>query len=116
MSSTEDPSSNNPSEDYASRPGQKDKDEIPVAKDENVEEGGYEDAETADSDAQLGTLIYIPRHSQCRCKGILTSSTEKDDKDAIDKDNIVEGKTRGAAKGKGGYREPGDDEGIPTDD
>lgn len=61
MSSTSDPSTStsNPSEDYASRPGQKDKDEIPVAKDENVEEGGYEDAETADSDAQLGALFSL---------------------------------------------------------
>ncbi|CAK3915033.1 Hypothetical predicted protein [Lecanosticta acicola] len=95
MSSNENdvPSDEVQDNEYASRTGQKE--HIPVQKDEeNVEAGGYEDAEVADSDAQL----------------------DRDDKDAIDKDNIVQGRTRGAAKEKGGYREPGDDEGIPADE
>lgn len=41
---------------------------------------------------------------------------EKDEADAIDESNIVEGRTRGAAKKPGTYREPGDDEGIPEAD
>ncbi len=36
----------------------------------------------------------------------------KDDADAIDKNNIIGGRTRGAAP-SGGYREPGDEEGLP---
>jgi hypothetical protein len=39
---------------------------------------------------------------------------EKDDADAINKDNIIDERTRGAAKET--YREPGDTEGLPTDD
>jgi hypothetical protein len=39
----------------------------------------------------------------------------RDDSDAIDQSNIVEGRTRGAAP-QGGYREPGDEEGLPADD
>jgi hypothetical protein len=45
---------------------------------------------------------------------ILISSPEKDDNDAIDKSNIIEGKTRGAAKPAGTYQEPGDNEGMPA--
>ncbi|KAK4493842.1 hypothetical protein PRZ48_015027 [Zasmidium cellare] len=75
--------------DYTSRTGQKD--HIPVQKDDDTVEDPI-DPETADSDQQL----------------------EKDDSDAIDKSNIVEGRTRGAAKGKGGYAEPGDEEGLPS--
>jgi hypothetical protein len=37
--------------------------------------------------------------------------TVKDDADAIDESNILEERTRGAAK-EGGYREPGDTEGL----
>ncbi|KAM0268531.1 hypothetical protein ACHAQH_009970 [Verticillium albo-atrum] len=48
------------------------------------------DVNTADSDAQL----------------------ERDDKDAIDTDNILDERTR-SAKPDGSYREPGDDEGLP---
>lgn len=36
----------------------------------------------------------------------------KDDADAIDQSNIIEGRTRGA-KPTGGYAEPGDEEGLP---
>ncbi|KAL8972653.1 MAG: hypothetical protein Q9183_000431 [Haloplaca sp. 2 TL-2023] len=38
-----------------------------------------------------------------------------DDADAIDKSNIVGGRTRGAAP-TGGYSEPGDEEGLPGAD
>lgn len=43
------------------------------------------------------------------------SWTVKDDADAIDQGNIVSGRTRGAGP-SGGYAEPGDEEGLPTDD
>jgi hypothetical protein len=46
---------------------------------------------------------------------ILMSPLEKDDNDAIDKSNIIESKTRGAAKPSGTYQEPGDNEGMPTE-
>jgi hypothetical protein len=39
---------------------------------------------------------------------------EKDDADAIDESNILDERTRGAAKET--YREPGDEEGLPTDE
>ena len=39
----------------------------------------------------------------------------RDDVDAIDQSNIVGGRTRGA-KPSGGYREPGDEEGLPGPD
>ncbi|KAG8525795.1 uncharacterized protein KY384_000555 [Bacidia gigantensis] len=74
--------------DYASRTGQS---HIPVQKDEaSIED--HIDAATADSDATLA----------------------KDDADAIDQSNIIGGRTRGAAP-SGGYREPGDEEGLPSD-
>lgn len=38
---------------------------------------------------------------------------ERDDRDAIDESNIVDGRTRGAAKSSGTYTEPGDEEGLP---
>ncbi|RDA82819.1 hypothetical protein CP532_6096 [Ophiocordyceps camponoti-leonardi (nom. inval.)] len=76
--------------DYVSRQG--DKSEIPVqADDARVEDPIDED--TADTDAQLA----------------------RDEKDAIDTSNIIKEKTRHAAP-KGGYREPGDEEGIPVDE
>lgn len=74
--------------DYQSRTGQS---TIPVQSDNaRVEAGGYEDSATADSDAQL----------------------QRDEKDAIDQSNIIEGRTRGAAKSAGTYQEPGDEEGL----
>lgn len=39
----------------------------------------------------------------------------KDDLD-IDKTNILESRTRGAAKDQGSYTEPGDEEGLPGPD
>ncbi|KAF2708200.1 hypothetical protein K504DRAFT_534838 [Pleomassaria siparia CBS 279.74] len=62
-------------DDYVSRPGQN---EIKVQKDSAPVEDPI-DPNTADSDAQLA----------------------KDDKDAIDSSNIVEGRTRGETKSKG---------------
>lgn len=38
---------------------------------------------------------------------------EKDDKDAIDKSNIINERTRGASHQKGSLAEPGDEEGLP---
>ncbi|KAL8923968.1 MAG: hypothetical protein Q9172_002895 [Xanthocarpia lactea] len=75
--------------DYASRTGQN---QIPVQKDEAPVEDPIDPA-TADSDQAL----------------------EQDDKEAIDKSNVVGGRTRGA-KPSGGYAEPGDEEGLPEND
>ena len=44
--------------------------------------------------------------------GVANAFTEQDDKEAIDKSNILNERTRGAAPA-GTYREPGDDEGLP---
>lgn len=38
--------------------------------------------------------------------------TERDEEDAIDESNILDERTRGAAKEQGSYAEPGDDEGL----
>ncbi|KAK7709803.1 hypothetical protein SLS64_006044 [Diaporthe eres] len=73
--------------DYATQGG-----EIPVQDDNAPIEEGV-DAATADSDAQL----------------------ERDDNEAIDKSNIVEGRTRGAKPEAGSYREPGDNEALPAE-
>ncbi|KAI5269067.1 hypothetical protein E4T47_07306 [Aureobasidium subglaciale] len=73
--------------DYASRTGQN---EIPVQKDEAAIEDPI-DPDTADSDKVL----------------------EQDEKAAMNEDNILDERTRGAAKPKGAYTEPGDDEGLP---
>ncbi|PFH63215.1 hypothetical protein XA68_16654 [Ophiocordyceps unilateralis] len=75
--------------DYVSRQG--DKSEIPVQADEATVEDPI-DENTANTDAQL----------------------ERDDNDAIDKSNIINQRTRHAGP-KEGYREPGDEEGIPVD-
>ena len=91
---------------YVSRTGQS---QIPVTKDDAPIEDPI-DAETADSDKQLG------KHSSsivlCSCCVFLTTELERDDADAIDQDNIIGSRTRGA-KPSGGYREPGDSEGLP---
>jgi len=75
---------------YVSRPGQKGS--VPVVRDGDVD-SPY-DKGNPDSDQQL----------------------DRDDKDAIDESNIVDSRTRGAAKKEGSYAEPGDEEGLPTDD
>ncbi|RCI14813.1 hypothetical protein L249_6517 [Ophiocordyceps polyrhachis-furcata BCC 54312] len=95
--------------DYVSRQG--DKSEIPVqADDARVDDPIDED--TADTDAQLGrsSILRIIGHALK-----LTLTKARDEKDAIDTSNIIKEKTRHAAP-KGGYREPGDDEGIPIDE
>ncbi|KJX92297.1 hypothetical protein TI39_contig5875g00011 [Zymoseptoria brevis] len=88
MSDNEVPSGSVTNDDYVSRPGQKDT--IPVQSDDAGVEDPI-DAETADSDATL----------------------EKDEQAAMDKSNIIDERTRGAAKQKGAYTEPGDEEGLP---
>ena len=50
------------------------------------------------------------------CHGLADVDTEKDDKDAIDKGNIIGERTRGSKPSKGAMREPGDEEGIPVDE
>ncbi|KAK1497046.1 hypothetical protein CTAM01_08058 [Colletotrichum tamarilloi] len=84
--SSEAPTGDVQDNEYVSRQG--DREPVSVLGDDAKVEDPI-DAETADSDAQL----------------------ERDDKEAIDKSNIVEGRTRGA-KPTGEYREPGDTEGL----
>ena len=97
--------------DYKSRTGQN---EIPVQADDKPVEDPI-DPETADSDAQLG-----PLQSSSSIQNIqafrLTILTEADDKNAIDQSNILNERTRGAAKSAGTYQEPGDEEGLPGPD
>ncbi|KAF2843710.1 hypothetical protein M501DRAFT_1013048 [Patellaria atrata CBS 101060] len=76
--------------DYVSRSGQS---TIPVQKDDAPVEGPYDDPAAADSDEML----------------------ERDEKDAIDQSNVINDRTRGATKQKGTYAEPGDEEGLPSD-
>ncbi|KIW97525.1 uncharacterized protein Z519_01109 [Cladophialophora bantiana CBS 173.52] len=72
--------------DYKSRTGQS---HIPVQSDDAPVEDPI-DATKADSDEQLA----------------------RDDAEVIDESNIINERTRGATK-EGGYREPGDEEGLP---
>ncbi|KAI9811299.1 MAG: hypothetical protein M1832_000913 [Thelocarpon impressellum] len=72
---------------YVSRTGQKT--HVPVQSDEEPVEDPIDPA-TADTDEQLN----------------------RDDNEAIDESNIIGDRTRGAGP-RGGYREPGDDEGLP---
>ncbi|KAF2457929.1 hypothetical protein BDY21DRAFT_285429 [Lineolata rhizophorae] len=76
--------------DYQSRTGQS---HIPVQKDDAPVEDPI-DASKADSDQALA----------------------QDEKEAIDRSNIIGGRTRGATKKAGTYQEPGDDEGLPGPD
>ena len=82
------------------------KEEIPVQKDDEIVEDPV-NAETADSDEQLGKFHHPLTHTTCS-----DPFAAQDEKDAIDTSNIVDGRTRGA-KPSGGYAEPGDDEGLP---
>ncbi|KAK1976528.1 hypothetical protein LZ30DRAFT_636707 [Colletotrichum cereale] len=86
MSSNEVPTGEVKDNEYVSRQG--DREPISVLDDDAKVEDPI-DAETADSDAQL----------------------ERDDKEAIDKSNILNERTRGAQPA-GEYREPGDTEGL----
>ncbi|MCJ1410239.1 hypothetical protein MMC19_004324 [Ptychographa xylographoides] len=84
------PAGDSKDNDYVSRTGQS---TIPVVSDQTSVEDPIDPA-TADSDATLA----------------------RDDSEAIDKSNIIDSRTRGAAKASGAYTEPGDEEGLPTDD
>lgn len=89
--------------DYKSRTGQS---EIPVQADDKPVEDPI-DPETADSDEQLGKARD--------CFGARIKSDiciARDENEAIDKSNIISGRTRGA-KPSGTYTEPGDEEGLP---
>ncbi|KAK1959757.1 hypothetical protein LY78DRAFT_646703 [Colletotrichum sublineola] len=86
MASNNVPSGEVKDNEYVSRQG--DRQPISVVDDDAKVEDPI-DEETADTDAQL----------------------ERDDKDAIDKSNIVKERTRGAQPA-GEYREPGDTEGL----
>lgn len=95
---------------YVSRSGHKNE-PLPVQSD-NAKVEDPIDGNVADSDAQLGMSI-CPPGSICN---MLTQCTERDDKDAIDRSNIMDDRTRGAGKPKGTYRDPGDTEGLPDND
>lgn len=137
MSSTDAPAGAVQDNSYANRPGQNEYN-VPVVKDDTAaaaatEEGGYTDESTADSDAQLGIFISLspspsfflslsltlspslPSLPLTHSLTPLSSPTAKDDLD-IDKTNILESRTRGAAKDRGSYTEPGDEEGLPGAD
>ncbi|KAM0714304.1 hypothetical protein Q7P37_010091 [Cladosporium fusiforme] len=90
MSAQDVPSGDFQDNDYKSRTGQN---QIPVQSDDKTIEDPI-DGNTADSDAQL----------------------EADDKNAIDQGNVINERTRGAAKSGGTYQEPGDEEGLPGAD
>lgn len=94
--------------DYSTEGGQ----QVPVQDDNAPIEEGV-DAATADSDAQLGTSFA----DGDRLKNVTNDSvvSERDDNEAIDKSNIVEGRTRGAKPDGGSYREPGDNEALPSE-
>ena len=104
---------------YVSRTGQN---QIPVQKDEAPVEDPI-DAATANTDKQLGQF-YLPLPSVLHPSHIfpvryVTDSPTlpaRDDTEAINPDNIVDGgRTRGA-KPSGAYTEPGDEEGLPAND
>ncbi|GKT99554.1 hypothetical protein FLAG1_01025 [Fusarium langsethiae] len=93
---------------YVSRPGEKDQPIAVQADSDRVEDPI--DAEQADTDAQLGKLAtFLLSNTTDRM-------TERDEKDAIDQSNIIEERTRGATQPGGTYQEPGDEEGLPSDD
>ncbi|KAK3353418.1 hypothetical protein B0T25DRAFT_518488 [Lasiosphaeria hispida] len=77
---------------YVSRPGHKNEPAPVMSDGERVEDSA--NGSDANSDAQL----------------------ERDDKEAISKSNIINERTRGVAKPKGTYAEPGDEEGLPKND
>lgn len=100
---------------------------VPVLKDdEPVEQPN--DERNPDSDEVLGKLIsrYPPPIYQRALQPLIESKwngrvlifgAEQDEKDAIDKSNILQGdRTRHAAKPAGTYCEPGDEEGLPGPD
>jgi hypothetical protein len=92
--------------DYVSRTGQK-QGPIPVQSDSAAVEDPI-DARTADSDEQSG-MLFPPFFVLF---WFADESIARDDNEAIDRSNIVDSRTRNA-KPSGGYREPGDEEGLP---
>lgn len=94
--------------DYTTEGGQ-----VPVQDDNAPVEEGV-DAATADSDAQLGAHSQTKRHPLIVVVAN-SGEPERDDNEAIDKSNIVEGRTRGAKPEGGSYREPGDSEALPAE-
>ncbi|XXH06041.1 hypothetical protein Hte_012486 [Hypoxylon texense] len=86
------PSADVADDSYVSRSGHKNE-EIPVQSDRERVEDPIDEA-VADSDVQLN----------------------RDEKEAIDTSNIIGDRTRHAKPAAGTYRQPGDDEGLPTDD
>ena len=101
--------------DYKSRTGQS---HIPVQSDDAPVSDPIDPA-TADSDETLGTIP--PARSACffvifSPKEFANVFIAKDDTDAIDQSNIVGGRTRGAKPSGGKYTEPGDEEGLPSED
>ncbi|KEF55892.1 uncharacterized protein A1O9_07472 [Exophiala aquamarina CBS 119918] len=92
---------------YTSRPDQK---QVPVLKDETPVEQPN-DARNPDSDEALGKHIYI------LSRRLLTSILAQDEAEAIDKVNIVKGgRTRGATKPAGTYRDPEGEADLPAND
>ena len=94
--------------DYKSRSGQY---QIPVQSDDKAVEDPI-DPNTADSDAQLRIFSLPFQHNSYDLQADL-DFVERDEKDAIDTDNVISSRTRGAAKPSGTYQEPGDEEGMP---
>lgn len=97
------PAGNSQDNDYVSRTGQS---EIPVQKDEAQIEDPI-DAATADSDEQLGMFLCL---LDCVHANF---DLARDEQEAIDEDNVISSRTRGATKKAGTYTEPGDEEGLP---
>ena len=61
--------------------------------------------------SQLVCLNHLLSH---RTHGLLTSLTGVQEAQSVDESNIIEERTRGAAKAD--YRDPEDGEGLPTQD
>ena len=103
------PAGDSKDNDYTSRSGQY---QIPVQKDEAPVNDPI-DPTTADSDDTLGMLMTLPLLYQVIV--CADSCVARDDAEAIDQSNVISSRTRGATA-KGGYTEPGDEEGLPTED
>jgi hypothetical protein len=116
---------------YVSRSGSKNE-PIGVVSDNQRIEDPINGA-TADSDEQLGKHNFNPsspgfsisdlsshrfyiRRQDCGMTANPVWHLVRDDTEAIDESNIVSGRTRGATQPKGTYTEPGDEEGLPSDD
>lgn len=105
---------------YVSRSGHKNEPLNVVSDQERIEDPV--DAE-ADTDEQLGKWLPPGRsflgpliHLWYLSRANHYFGAARDDNEAIDRDNILDERTRGAAKPKGAYAEPGDEEGLPSND